>query len=362
MKRFTLPAVFLLIVPELVSSQHLAAYLDYRDRFMVFDRGETKEVENYKVISFQVGGNCIGYQSYGNDLKVYYKGAVRTLEHVPPSKYTVTDFLFGYSIYSVLKVFDDGEVQTLCNNTGGYIVEDSLIAYYDEVQQVLNVYQDGVIRTIEDALLQWPIRSYSSGDNILAYITEFDNKFKIYYRGEIQVVDQNVRETVYKAGRDIVGFMNLVTNAFMVFYKGKFYDLEPFAPRSFQMGDEMMAYVNDQGDFKVFENGELVTIRTFEPESYLLTDSTLVFIEDGFLKTWCDGRVYEIERYIPRVYKVSERTVAYIDVNNRIKAFSRCQPLTISYEMVNSLDMIRNLIIFNVGVNTTRIWYDGKVY
>jgi hypothetical protein len=83
MKRFTLPAVFLLIVPELVSSQHLAAYLDYRDRFMVFDRGETKEVENYKVISFQVGGNCIGYQSYGNDLKVYYKGAVRTLESPP---------------------------------------------------------------------------------------------------------------------------------------------------------------------------------------------------------------------------------------------------------------------------------------
>lgn len=362
MKRFAILSSFLMLIPGVIFPQHMAAYLDYRNRFIVFDRGETRELENNKVMSFQVGGKCIGYQSYGNDLKVYYNGSVRTLEHVPPSGYTVTDHLMAYSVYSILKVFDNGAVKTLCTNTNGYIVEDSLIAYYDGIQQVLNVYQNGEILTIEDGLLQWPIRSYVSGDNILAYITVFDNKFKIYYRGKVEVVDENVQETVYKAGRDIVGFMNLATNAFMVFYKGNFYDLEAFAPRSFQVGDEMMAYVNDQGIFKVFENGELVTVSTFEPESYQLTDSTLVFVEDGFLKTWCDGQVYEIERYVPRVYRISERTVAYVDVNNRIKAFRHCKPLDISYEMVNSLDMIRNLIIFNVGVNTTRIWYNGKVY
>ena len=176
------------------------------------------------------------------------------------------------------------------------------------------------------------------------------------------MVDDNVRETVYKAGRDIVGFMNLATNAFMVFYKGEYFDLEAFAPRSFQVGDEMMAYVSEIGDFKIFENGELVTISTFEPEFYELKDSTLIFAEDGFLKTWCNGRVYEIERYIPQVYRVSERTVAYIDVNQRIKAFTGCKPVNISYEMVNSLDMIRNLIIYNIGISTTKIYYKGKVY
>lgn len=362
MKRATVLIFIIFFTCGSIFPQHLAAYLDFRNRFFVFDHGETKELENYKVLSFQVGGICVGYHSYGNDLKVYYDGSVRTLEMVPPSEYIVTDYLMGYSMHSVLKVFDDGDLKTLCINTRGYIVEDSLIAYYDEVQQVLNVYHNGKTRTIEDGLLQWPISSYSSGDNILAYITEFDNKFKIYYRGEVLVVEDNVRETVYKAGRDIVGFMNLVTNAFMVFYKGQYYDLEAFAPISFQMGDGIMAYVNDQGDFKIFENGELVTISTFEPEFYMLTDSTLVFVEDGFLKTWCDGQVFEIERSVPPVYRVSEKTIAYIDWNNRIKAFRRCEFLDISYEMVNSLDMIRNLIIFNVGVNTIKIWYNGKLY
>jgi protein associated with RNAse G/E len=362
MIRYLLFIAFLVSTAGNLSAQHLAAYLDYRDRFNIFDRGETREIENYKIMSFKVGGNCVAYISYGNDLKIYHRGSVRTLEHNPPSEYTVTDHLMGYSMHSVLKVFDDGELKILCNRANGYIVEDSLITWYDEVQQILNVYHNGITRTIEDGLLQWPIRSYASGDNILAYITEFDSKFKIYYRGEVLTVDDNVRETVYKAGRDIVGFMNHATNAFMVFYKGKYFDLEAFAPRSFQMGDEMMAYVNSQGDFKLFENGELVTISTFEPESYMLVDSTLVFVEDGFLKTWCNGRVYEIERYVPPVYKVSERTIAYLDNNNRIKAFRRCEPLHISYEMVNSLDMIRNLIIYNIGVNTVKIWYNGKVY
>jgi hypothetical protein len=345
-----------------VSSQHLAAYLDYMDRFFVFDRGETKQLESYKLTSFQVGGNCVGYVNYHGDLMVYHNGSTRQLERNRPSEYHVTDYLMGYSINSVLKVFDDGELQTLCSNTNGYIVEDSLIVFYDEVQQQLKVYHGGEIRVIEDGLMEWPIRSYQSGDNILAYITTFDNKFKIYYRGEVITVDHNVQETIYKAGRDILGFMNLATNAFMVFYKGNFYDLEAFRPESFQMGDEMMAYVTQEGDFKLFEKGELVTIHSFPPENYVLTDSSLVFEDQNFLKTWCNGRVYEVERYVPPLYKISERSVAYIDINNRIKAFIRCQPVLISYEMVNDLDMVRNIIIFNEGVNTVRLWYQGKLY
>jgi hypothetical protein len=148
----------------------------------------------------------------------------------------------------------------------------------------------------------------------------------------------------------------------MVFYKGNFYDLEAFEPESFQMGDEMLAYVTQEGDFKIFENGELITIHSFPPERYTMKDSTLVFEDQNYLKTWCNGRVIEVERYIPRLYKISERSVAYIDINNRIKANIRCQPVLISYEMVNDLEMVRNIIIFNEGVNTVRIWYNGKVY
>lgn len=360
-KVFFLFPLLMMLVWDL-PAQHLAAYLDYMDRFFVFDHGKAKQLESYKLTSFQVGGNCVGYVNYHGDFMVYHNGSARLLERTRPTEYIVTDYLMGYAINSVLRVFDDGEVKMLCNNTNGYIVEDSLITFYDEVQHQLKVYHNGQVQVIEDGLLQWPIRSYQSGDNILAYITTFDNKFKIYYKGEVIIVDQNVQETIYKAGRDIVGFMNLATNAFMVFYKGEFYDLEAFKPESFQMGDEMMAYVSQEGDFKIFENGELVTIHSFPPDKYILKDSTLVFEDQNFLKTWCDGRVIEVEQYIPKLYKISEKSVAYIDNNNRIKANVHCEPILVSYEMVNDLDLVRNIIIYNVGVNTIKIWYEGKLY
>jgi hypothetical protein len=355
-------SLLLAFLYQLAPAQHLAAWLDYIDRFLVFDHGRTSQLEHYKVTSFEVGGLCIMYVDYSHNLKVYYDGKVIKLEDMAPTEYTATDYLAGYSVYNVLKIFEEGQQKVICSNVEQYVVEDSLVVYYDRAQQRLEAYHDGTTVILEDGLLQWPLRSYRSGDNIFAYITSFDDKFKIWYHGQLMVINEFVRETVYKAGRDIVAYINQPTNAFVAFYKGDFYMLEPFMPRSFEVGDEFMAYVDINGAFKIFEGGDLKVISSYPPDFYQVTDSTLVFGEDGFLKTWCDGQVYEVERYIPELYRVSERTIAYTDVNRRIKAFSKCERINISYEMVNSLDMIRNLIIYNMGVNTTKIWYNGKVY
>jgi len=332
------------------------------DRFYVFDSGQQKKLEHYKITSYAVGGNCVLYVDYSHNLKVYYDGKVKRLEEMAPTDYTVTDYIVGYSIYNVLKVVENGQQKVICSNVDQYVVEDSMVVYYDRVQQRLEAFYKDSTVILEDGLLQWPVRSYRGGDNIFAYITSFDDKFKIFYRGRLMVINDFVRETVYKAGRDIVAYMNQPTNAFVVFYKGDFYVLEPFMPESFEVGDEMMAYVDANGAFKIFEEGELKLISSYTPDFYQLTDSTLVFGEDGFFKTWCDGSIQEIEKYIPELYRVSERTIAYTDINRRIKAYRKCEKINISYEMVNSLDMIRNLIIYNVGVNTTKIWYNGKIY
>ena len=361
MKPIALSLVFLCL-SFVAPAQHLAAWLDYLDRFYVFDGGVQRQLEHYKVTSFAVGGNCVLYVDYSHNLKVYHEGKVTRLEEMAPTSYTVTDYLAGYSVYNVLKVLENGKQRVVCSNVDQYVIEDSLVVYYDRVQQRLEAYQDGKTVILEDGLLQWPVRSYRSGDNVFAYITSFDDKFKIYYKGQVMVINDFVRETVYSAGRDIVAYMNQPTNAFVAFYKGDFYVLEPFLPESFQVGDEMLAYVDVNGAFKIFEGGELKLISSYTPDFYQLTDSTLVFGEDGFLKTWCGGAIQEIEHYIPELYRVSERTIAYTDVNRRIKAYRMCEKINISYEMVNSLDMIRNLIIYNVGVNTTKIWYKGKIY
>ena len=352
--------LFLAIRPA--CSQHLAAYLDYMDRFYVFDAGTEKRLEHYKITSFKVGGDCVMYVDYSSNLKVYQDGRVRLLEETAPTSYEVSDYLAVWSVYNVLKAFEDGKELVLCSNVGRYVAEDSLVVFYDVQQKELKAFRNETTETLEDGLIEWPLASWSSGDNVFAYITTFENKFKIYYRGQLHVVDDFVKETVYKAGRDVVAYTNQPANAFIAFYKGDFYILDPFVPRSFQVGDGMVAFVDYNGGFKIFEGGELKLISSFTPDFYELTDSTLVYGEDGFLKSWCGGRSHEIEHYIPELYRISERTVAYIDVNRRVRAFRKCEKINISLEPVNNLEMFRNLIVFNIGINTTRIWYEGRIY
>ncbi len=81
-----------------------------------------------------------------------------------------------------------------------------------------------------------------------------------------------------------------------------------------------------------------------------------------FFKTYCNGQVYVVERYIPQSYKIDYNTIAYLDQSSFVKAFQFCEPITISYEKVAELELIRNLIIYVEGINKTMIYFNDKVY
>ena len=133
-------------------------------------------------------------------------------------------------------------------------------------------------------------------------------------------------------------------------------------PWSFQTGKGILAYVDNMGDFKVFTNGEITTVMTMTPDKYLVEDNLVIFEQQGQLKTYCNGEIKVIERYMPANYKADLNTIAYIDENQNIKAFANCTTLGITYEKVKSLEIYRDLIYFQSGVQTHNIIYNGKAY
>jgi hypothetical protein len=178
----------------------------------------------------------------------------------------------------------------------------------------------------------------------------------------LQVLDDYVQDLVFEAGRDIVAYMDIPDPGLKVFFKGEEYELEPFNPKSFQVGDEIMAYVDNLGRLKFFENGEVKEISSFEPEFYTIEDKVLVYEEQGFFKTYCNGQVYVVERYIPQPYRVDWNTIAYLDQSGFVKLFQNCESSTISYEKVKEISLIRDLVIFVQGINKTKIYFNGQIY
>ena len=354
--------LILLIVGIQAKSQYLAAFNDYQNRFWAFEAGQFTQLEHLEIQEYQVGGTLIAYHDNGSKLKVYQYGEVKTLLTGDPIKFTATDYLLGYSMYEQLNVYDNGTDINLSTQCDGYVVKDSLIGWHNRIMSNIQVYYNGKIYTLEDGLIYNPLEKYKLGDNIIAYVQSSTKDFKVFYMGEIIVLDDFVSDFIFEAGRDIVAYANLYDQTFKAFWKGTEYELETFPPRSFQVGDESMAWVDNLGRLKYFDGHEVVELSTYEPAFYEVVDRVIVFEEQGFFKTYCGGQVQVIERYIPDVYLIDFNTIAYLDQTSFIKMYAGCASSTIFYEKVQQIDLIRDLIIFKKNINTVNIYFNGQIY
>ena len=345
-----------------IQAQQLAAFNDYMHFFWVFDGGQFTKLEYLEIQDFQVGGILVAYIDNGSNLKIYRNGKTQNLIQGEPIKYLATDYLLGYSIYEQLNVYDNGDIRVLSTEADGYVIQDSLIGWHNRITQTIQVYYNKKIYTIEDGLIYNPIESFRTGDNTIAYIQNSTKQFKLFYRGEVIVLESLVENLVFEAGRDIVAYMDIPNQAFKVFYKGETITLESFRPKSFKVGDEFLVYTDNLGHLKYFEGGEVVTLTTYEPQFFDVVDRVVVFEEQGFFKTYCNGQVYVVERYIPPMYKIDWNTIAYLDQSRFVKAFQNCEHIDVSFEIVKDLMLYRDLIIFVEGINQPSIFFMGQVF
>ncbi len=361
MKKTVIPFLFLLLSIN-ANSQTLAAFNDNLHRFWAFEAGIFTQLEYLEIQDFQVGGILIAYIDNDQNLKIYRNGQVESLIQGSPIKYTATDYLLGYSIYEQLNVYDNGKTKVLSTAADGYIVQDSLIAWHDKVKQTMEVYYNGRTIKVLDGLIYNPLKIFKAGDNTIAWVNSSTQSFSVFYHGHTIVLDDYSQEVTFDAGRDIVAFYDTPDQVFNVFLNGEVTEIEPFIPKSFKVGDDMVVYVDNMGKLKYYDRNGVQTITNFEPSFYDVEDMVMVYEEQGFLKTFCNGEVYIIERYIPQPYKLDYNTIAYLDQSRFLKAFQHCSGSTITNERIAEISLIRDLIIFTTGINKVNIYFNGQIY
>ncbi len=342
-----------------LNAQNLGVYSDYKNYFFVFDDGKITQAEYLPVQSFKVGGNAIAYIDNSSNLKVVYKGEVTTLADGLVSKYLASDYLVSYSTNQALKVFDSGKTVKLTNFAESYSTGDSLVAFYDSQAKSFKVYYRGEIILLENDMLEPPVKNFKTGDNIFAYVNYLD-QFKLFYRGEIIKVKTSNRPLPYEAGKNIVAYYDDTYN-FKAFYNGLTYDLETFQPKSFVAGDDMVAYVDNNEQLKVFYDGEIKTISSFAPVFYKVEDSLLVYNEANRFKVFYKGTIFTLENYIPTNYRIDFNTLVYLDQQGRLKAFYNGQSVLITNVSVDQFELYRNVITYKVS-NSNHVYCKSKIY
>jgi len=361
MNKYLLTFLFLLFAP-VSNAQQLGAYTDYRDRFFIFDDGESIKAEDLQVESFAIGGNCILYINNQGHLKLYKNGEIIKLESGGVTNFYATDHLAAYTIFEKLKVIENSEVVTLSMRCPLYQVEDSLIVFYDKNLESLRIYYNGTIEDIESGLIGLPVSNLKSGDNIVAYVSSLTGDFKIYYRGENHIILSHIGKLSFKAGKDLVAYVNPLDGVFHIYFKGQDYLIENFPPMSFKTGDGFVAYIDNAGAFKVFYKGSVLEVSSFSPDVYTTEDNLLLYTEYNYFKIFYNGQVYELEGYIPRNYRMDWNSIAYTDNTNRIWLFTDGEKKYLINDLINTFEIYRDLIIMNVKVDRNIIYYKGEFF
>lgn len=342
-----------------VISQNLAAFTDYQKNFWVFDSGKFRQLEYQPVLSYQTADHSVGYVTNGNHFKIYTNHIDYDINPLVDN-YNVTNHLATYEIGTQLYVFENGQKQLLSKFVGNYLVGDSVVAFFDTEQYFFQAYYKGEIINLEDGLIYANARAFLVGNNIVAYIDAFNN-FKVFYNGQVTELLQTGGITA-KIGRNVMAFLDPYSDFLQVFYKGQVIEQENFRPMSFQVGYEKVAYVDNMETFKLFDNGETYIVSDFKPDKYQLKDNMLVFHQQGQLFAFYKGERYLIENYIPAKYEINDDAIAYLDQNGYLNLFDKGEHKVLTYEVVNDFEVMRNVVIFNVGMNTTKVYFEGNIY
>ena len=358
MKKTILLLLFYALTSDL-SAQDLTAYSDYRDYLYVFDRGMYKQVEYLPVKSYKVGGQTVAYIDNKNDFKIYYDGQSINLLNAADFSYYMTNYLTSFLVGNVLYVFDRGEKKTLCYYTAIMTVNDSVLVWFDDSQSTLNIYYDGKVINAEEAFLDMP-RSIKTGANTVAWVNQ-SNYFSVFYHGEVRVLD-NIAPIAYEAGRDIVAYIDNYEQYFRLFYKGDTALVEAFLPDSFKVGFGIMAYVDNQGNFRVFDRGATKRLISDRPDFFQVMGNTIVYAYNNSFNVYYNGQASVLQNGIPTDYQLGNDGIAWIGDSGRLMLFHKGKISTVSYEIINDYQLDGNVLKYEVGNNTTRVFYQGKNY
>ncbi len=358
-----LTAASALALVHAASAQGVAAFQDYMDHLIGFDRGTFKQLENLPPRQYRLGDGAVFYTSTNGDLKTFKNGEVKLLDRTVGQDFQCTDHLAAYKLASALKLYDSGKLSILCYNVRDWAVDDSIVAWYDGAQNRIEVLYQGDRQVLEDALANAPIHSWKSGDNLLAWVTTIENKLKVFYHGDVYELTPQATSITYEAALDMVVYQDSQDNGFKVFLRGEVIDLEPIMPKSWKMGKGVMAYIDQTGSLKVLNGNKVYTAYTYEPQEYFVQDSLVIIKDRDRLKVFAGAQLHELENYWPDRWAASWGSLAYRDVNGAIKIWrdGRTQ-VALQRETFLDFTFNRNTLLVNMPNKKVKVWWNGEVY
>jgi len=342
-------------------SQNLSAYTNIRNEFYIFEDSFTHQLDYLPPISYKIGGNSIAFIDNTNTFRIYQYGALAT-----PIKGIVTDYAVSNDLVLVrtpgsIYVFDEGQLNLLTRFVGPYVLGDSVVGFIDFASRDLLAYHNGAIKIIKQGVVDLAASFLAVGGNLFAFKT-YDNDFEIYYNDSVYHQQTEFPQQV-RAGNNVVAYLDQYDEGLRVFYKGETKTIESFSPRSYFVGNDLIAYINHDGDFKIFWNGSVYQIGNYNLTKLEVRDNLVIYSDRlNYLYVFYNGKSYPLENFIPQQINARQSTLYYYDQNNRLKIFSEGKETDMPMETYVSVSNDYDVIKLQLQGNQFRFFSRGKTY
>ncbi len=211
---------------------------------------------------------------------------------------------------------------------------------YSDYRDHFFVFDNGTSRQLEHL----PVQSFQVGHDVMAWVDNIGN-LKAYYKGE-PVTLEKAWLGEYAVTDNLVVFKN--GTILRVFDKGVVHDLT-FRAGEYVAGDRIVAFLDENYlMLKAYSDGrveELENIALGEVKGFKVGENTIGFVtyNDRF-RVYYDGRIADIDEYIPQSYACGKDAVAYVDASTGMfkgyiagKNFKLSDFTPVSYQVADSL-------------------------
>lgn len=370
MPRYILWMCSLSVTWPCAHAQTAVPYVNANDHFGVFQSGSFHELTTKPPLAVYPNADRLGFVTAEGDLDLWSNNGLMNLFH---GSATDTSMLKGMVVAgrgpfvwkqgSALYVAQEKGPWLLADHAGGYTVRDSLVAFHDLDDSTLNVYWRGRTFPVADVAKASEALQWKAGSNTLVFYDRGERTLHLVYRGGTQVLCDSADYGHVAPGGDVVAYWDDGDDAFMIFDRGERVNVEPFAPLSFKAGDGVVAWVSAGGAFRCYINRKIMAITPGTPTDYFVQDSTITWVDKGEWRTFHNGLVETIERYVPENWQVSGTMIAYQDLNRELRIFRNGERIVVTHEPgIKRFMLVGDAVVWQSDTGTVNVWWQGTRY
>lgn len=358
--RFTLLLLSITTAFTTTVYAQLTYYVNIQNQVMVWDKGMIRKIDYLVPMEVKTGRIAIPYLDNSRSFKIYYGGAMRTLNAGFTNEFKVTDNLVAFLNSKSLNVFDKGTVRNLSTFCTQYFLGDSVLLFFDGVRSEYKAYYNGTVYPIEGFLAGNPLEVIKVTDNIAAY-DNYANQFRIFYLGNI-IQQEDYAVSSFEVGRNTVAYVD-INRQFKIFHSGQTYVVEDFPPNNYLAGDNLVAYMSNDGYFKIFYGDSVRSIGFFTPQEMRVADNMVAYRDQsGYFKVFYKGNIYSLESYYPEKYVMQYNSIAYINRIGMLRLFTEGEIYDVTNAELENWELAYDVLKYQIGQNMFRIFYKGTEY